>query len=86
MFLIYGREDCGWCKKALNFIRNNFPNEEIEYVDYEKFESAKSYLKQQGHTTVPQIYHLWAQDERTYIGGYEALVKYTANWYSGQPG
>lgn len=76
MFRIYGRENCDWCKKALTHIRTNFPNDEIEYIDYEKDSTALNYLKDNGWKTVPQIFH-----DNFYIGGFESLELYTKKFY-----
>lgn len=91
MFVLYGRDNCSYCKDALEHIRVNFPNEEIEYIDYTKNENTKRYLKEElKATTVPQIFHEYLEDlvgmcytpVKVHIGGYDQLVEYTKKWYS----
>ncbi len=76
MFKIYGRENCVWCKRALEHIRTNFPNDEIDYIDYEKDSSALTFLRDNGFKTVPQVYY-----GSEHVGGYESLVEFTIRFY-----
>lgn len=69
MIVVIGKKDCKWCDKAKQFLEER----ELKYVylDYHESETAKSYIKSVGATTVPQI---WLGSKN--IGGYEELIKH----------
>ena len=66
-YVVYGREDCGWCRMAKQFLGDR--QEEFRYIDISQDDLSKAYLQAEGHKTVPQIYANGA-----HIGGYTDLV------------
>lgn len=68
-FVIYTRNDCPFCDKAKNLIKENGETY-LEVSIYEEI-GALQYLKDQGFKTVPQI---WL--DKKHIGGYTELLQY----------
>lgn len=69
IFIIYGHDQCKYCKKAMDLLR--IKGREYEYRDIHSFPSSKELFEKNGFTTVPQIYH-----GNHYVGGYMQLEKY----------
>lgn len=67
--IVFGREGCVYCSKALDVAYRN----EIEYVyfDVRKDQTARKLLLAMGHKTVPQIF-----EGSQYIGGFDDFVKH----------
>jgi glutaredoxin 1 len=66
--LIYGHNQCGWCRKATSLCDSQgIP---YVYVDVRKDLTAREQFLGMGHKTVPQVY----QGSRL-IGGYEHLAQ-----------
>lgn len=74
MFIVHGKPNCPFCKKAVDLLNDN--NLKSAYIDISTPENLHlvNELRELGYTTVPQIY---LNDE--YIGGYDDLVLYVAN-------
>lgn len=71
-FTIFGREGCGFCRRAKEVMETN--EFEFRYIDIHEEGISKADLsKTIGRTvdTVPQIFH-----GEEYIGGYQELTQY----------
>jgi glutaredoxin len=68
-YVIYTRNDCSFCDKAKSLIRER-GDQYLEVSIYEEV-GALQYLKDQGFTTVPQI---WL--DKKHIGGYNELLQH----------
>lgn len=70
MFKIYTKNDCIWCTKAKNILKEN----NIMYKEYniDEDHTSKMVLKQLRLKTVPQI---WDQID-SHLGGYNNLIKW----------
>lgn len=64
MMKIVSRDDCPFCEKAIELMRNNYENFEVMYLTDQ---SQIDLFKFMGHLTVPYIVG---------IGGYNDLVKH----------
>lgn len=72
MIKVYSKKNCVFCDRAKTLLdQKEIPFHEIK-VDED--ESAKEFIVEQGHRTVPQIYF---DDELLVEGGYQGLVKLT---------
>ncbi len=78
-FIVYGRLDppCAFCKAAKDLLELKglpYVYEDVSNVD------VMSFLAMKGWKTVPQI-ELWtAENEVTYIGGYNDLKEFLKTW------
>ena len=55
MIIVYTRDLCGYCLMAMNHLRkNDIPFTEVN-TSHDTF--AREYIKEQSHTTYPQIYN-----------------------------
>lgn len=72
MLTIYSKENCPYCVQAKNLLtRRNIAFEEVRI---DKDSSAKEFILNEGHRTVPQIY----QNGKLFVeGGYNGLAKLT---------
>lgn len=68
MIWIYGKEDCIWCDKAVQYLTDT--NREFTYIDIHE-PGVLDFLKLRGFKTVPQIFI-----EQKHIGGYNDLIFY----------
>lgn len=68
-FVIFTKENCDWCNKAVDLLDSENYSYFVWDVDDNPF--AKEFLKWSGLKTVPQIYH-----NGHYIGGYAALENF----------
>ncbi len=55
MITLYSKPNCPYCTMAKNYLDNN--NFEYEIVDITENLDAKNFLLNEGHRTMPQIYH-----------------------------
>jgi glutaredoxin len=55
MIIVYTKDLCGYCLMAMNHLRKHDIPFQEENIDHNP--SAREYLKEQGHTTCPQIYN-----------------------------
>jgi glutaredoxin 3 len=72
MLTVYSKENCPYCVQAKNLLtKRNIAFEEVR-VDLDP--EAKEFIVQEGHRTVPQIYH----NGKLFVeGGYTELAKLT---------
>lgn len=72
MLTVYSKENCPYCVQAKNLLtKRNIAFEEVR-VDLDP--EAKEFIVQEGHRTVPQIYH----NGKLFVeGGYTGLAKLT---------
>jgi glutaredoxin 1 len=68
-YVIYGRENCGWCVRAKNLLDGL--EEDYRYIDINESDLSRAYLIDNGFKTVPQI---WLDTK--HIGGYTELVSF----------
>lgn len=68
-FTLYTQEGCVYCGSATMLLEKF--NQAVNVVDINESPEAKTYMKENGLTTVPQIYH-----NGKHVGGYEDLVVY----------
>jgi glutaredoxin len=68
MLTLYTKNNCGYCLQAKALLKNNdIPYEE---VNIETDESAKTFVINEGHRTMPQIY----KDGKLFVeGGFTGL-------------
>jgi len=68
MLTLYTKNNCGYCLQAKTLLKNNdIPYEE---VNIETDESAKTFVINEGHRTMPQIY----KDGKLFVeGGFTGL-------------
>lgn len=74
MFVVYGREDCKYCrkaKKALELVKEPF-----EYVPLEDKDVVREELRLQGFATIPAIFL-----NGEVIGGYDELHEWVTEKY-----
>jgi len=69
MFRIYTKPNCPYCDAAKNWLSAN--DFEFETIDVVENPDALSFLKAEGHKTVPQIYN--SNNILLVAGGYEGL-------------
>lgn len=67
MYYILAKEDCVWCDKAKQFLKDN--NEDFVVYDYKEHPMIVKLMFEAVLKTVPQIWY-----NNMHIGGYEALV------------
>lgn len=72
MFVVIGRNDCEFCKKAEHLLRDK----RLGFVSYQVDSQSSRWLltliKQAGYTTVPQIF----SPKGSHIGGFTDLKDY----------
>tara|TARA_B100000029_G_scaffold13369_1_gene13991 strand:+ start:1822 stop:2073 length:252 start_codon:yes stop_codon:yes gene_type:complete len=71
MFMIYTTENCVWCEKTKDLLKEQ--NMEYTNVILDTQEKISEFKKNTGHKTVPQIY---LESSREYIGGYDDLNEF----------
>lgn len=71
MITVYGKETCGFCKKATEFLKEK--NINYRYTDITQWddEAKQLLIKTSGMRTIPLIY-----DKDYLIGGYNELLEY----------
>lgn len=70
MITLYSKPHCPYCTMAKNYLDNN--NFEYEVIDITENPDAKNFLLNEGHRTMPQIYH----DGKLLVqGGAQALTR-----------
>lgn len=69
MYYILTRDDCTWCDKAIDLLRER--KEFVQVYGYTEHPMIRRIMVKGGMKTVPQIWH----DEH-YIGGYNELTEY----------
>lgn len=74
MFVVYGREDCKYCRKAKKALE--LVKEEFTYVPLEGRDEVREELRKQGFETIPAIFF---QDEP--LGGYDQLHEWITEKY-----
>lgn len=67
MFTIYGHEQCTYCVKAKDLLESK--QLAYEYINVRKDEEALAFIKDEGFSTVPQIY-----EDEWHVGGFNELV------------
>lgn len=65
MYVVYGTEDCVWCRRAQSLL----DAKELPY-EYKHF---SAYPDDWKWSSVPQIFSVY-EDEEKHIGGYNGLV------------
>jgi glutaredoxin 3 len=55
MLTLYTKNNCGYCLQAKALLKNN--NIEFEEINIEENTDAREFVINQGHRTMPQIYH-----------------------------
>lgn len=65
--VVYGKPGCSFCTSAKGLLERNVI--EYDYIDISEDKEAYSYIIEQGHRTVPQIYI-----DKRHIGGYNELL------------
>lgn len=72
MITVYTKPNCPYCDRAKNYLTSlDIP---YETVDITVNNTAKNFLKEQGHRTVPQIYN---GSQLLVEGGWSGLVELT---------
>jgi len=70
MLTVYSKNNCPYCEKAKQLLRNKNINHEVIMIDEDP--EAREWLIAQGHRTAPQIY----QNGKLFVeGGYQGLAK-----------
>lgn len=73
MLTVYSKTVCPYCVQAKNFLKQK--NINFREVNIEQDEEARTFIQEQGHKTVPQIY----MDGKIFVdGGWSGLSKMTA--------
>lgn len=70
MITLYTKTPCPYCEQAKVWLKRN--NIEYQTVDITKDDSARDFLREAGHKTVPQIY---VGTRLIVEGGYSGLSK-----------
>ena len=71
MYTIYGKQDCPYCKMAVDLVKDESP---CTFIDIEEDFWSRNFIKNTfGAKTVPQIF-----DGETHVGGYEDMIRYVA--------
>lgn len=71
MYLIYGHDQCSWCRKAKELALKAAVD--FEYINIKEDDEAYDFIVNTGaHQTIPQVY-FQSDDYLTHIGGYEAF-------------
>lgn len=69
MIKVYTKDDCSFCITVKNYLKAL--QIQFEEINVQENDSARAFLKEHGHRSVPQIYI----DEHQYIvGGCDALL------------
>jgi glutaredoxin 3 len=55
MLTLYTKNNCGYCLQAKALLKNN--NIKFEEINIEENTNAREFVINEGHKTVPQIYH-----------------------------
>jgi glutaredoxin 3 len=55
MLTIYSKNNCGYCMQAKALLKNN--NIAFEEVNIDSNDDARDFVLNEGHRTMPQIYH-----------------------------
>ena len=73
MITLYSKTHCPHCVNAKNYLQNR----DIQYreINIEQDAQAHEFIRQQGHRTVPQIYH---GNQLLVPGGWQELSKLSA--------
>jgi len=66
MFVVYGREDCKYCRKAKKALE--LMKEPFDYISLEGKEITREELRSQGFETIPAIFL-----DGEVLGGYDEL-------------
>lgn len=70
MLIVYSKTVCPYCVNAKNLLKSR--GIEFQEINIEEDDSAKEFLKNEGHRTVPQIY----RDGKVFVeGGWMGLSK-----------
>ena len=67
---VYTKNMCGYCVQAKNFLKSK--NIDFEEVNIESVPEAREFVINEGHRTMPQIYH---KGKLLVSGGGQALVR-----------
>ena len=73
MFLIYGKKKCGFCKRAVEWLRDNGYDFQYYSMD-EKLEELQQLSTIYNWKTVPMIIQN-KDGQELFIGGYDDLIK-----------
>jgi len=72
MLTVYSKNNCSFCVQAKNLLKSK--NIAFEEIRIDEDVAAKEFIVDQGHRTVPQIYH----NGKLFVeGGFQGLVKLT---------
>lgn len=72
MLTVYSKNNCPFCVQAKNLLK--LKNIEFEEINIEENPDARTFIVNEGHRTVPQIY----KDGRLFVqGGFQGLSKLT---------
>ena len=75
MYIVYGKDGCAYCEKAVDLLEKD--GSDYEYVGVDENASALEYIKENLNArTVPQIVYLKGADESIaprHVGGYQEL-------------
>lgn len=72
MLTVYSKNNCPFCVQAKNLLK--LKNIAFEEINIEQDPSARQFVLEQGHRTVPQIY----KDGKLFVeGGFQGLSKLT---------
>jgi len=74
MFVVYGREDCKYCRKAKKALE--LVGEKFRYIPLEDLDEVREELRVKGFETIPAIFY---QDE--VLGGYDQLHEWITEKY-----
>ncbi len=76
-FVVYGRETCPVCTKALDFLKLKGLEDSAQYVDLDVTDGALEGIKRDGFKTIPAIYYNDGEsDAWTVVGGYRQLQEF----------
>lgn len=70
MITVYSKPNCPYCVMAKNYLQQN--NFEYEEIDITQNPEAREFLLNEGHRTMPQIYH---KNKLLVEGGAQALTR-----------
>lgn len=72
MLTVYSKNNCPFCVQAKNLLK--LKNIAFEEINIEQDPTARQFVLEQGHRTVPQIY----KDGKLFVeGGFQGLSKLT---------
>jgi len=81
MITVYSKNNCPFCVQAKNLLK--LKGLDYQEVKIDEDDTAKQFIVDEGHRTVPQIY----QDGKLLVeGGYQGLSRQNDSWFAALKG